>query len=87
MGGIEHGAWSRRETTRGRGETARRRLEVRGRKSEIREKTTGVRFSHIEILLWERLSSRDLIDIDNTMDSNRNQRLLLHDLYQLTAFL
>ena len=38
-----------------RGETARRRLEVRGRKSEIREKTTGVRFSHIEILLWERL--------------------------------
>ena len=37
--------------------------------------------------LWERLSSRDLIDLNDSTDSNRNQRLLLHDLYQLTAFL
>ncbi|GEM_PF-1684412 len=37
--------------------------------------------------MWERLSSRDLVDLDNIMDSNRNQRLLLHELYQLTAFL
>jgi len=29
--------------------------EVGDRESEIREKTTGVRFSHIETLLWERL--------------------------------
>jgi len=26
--------------------------------------------------------SRDRIDLDNTMDLNRNQRLLLHDVYQ-----
>ena len=32
-----------------------------------------------EICLWERLSSRDLTDLDNSTDSNRNQRLLLQD--------
>jgi len=37
--------------TRRNGET-----EIRGQKSEVGGKTTGVRFSHIEILLWERIS-------------------------------
>ena len=37
--------------------------------------------------LWERPPGRDLIDLNTNTLSNRNQRLLLHDLYQLTAFL
>ena len=56
---------------RGRGQIS----EVGSQRSEDRDSLVGAAFS------------RDLIDLDNTMDSNRNQRLLLHDLYQLTAFL
>jgi hypothetical protein len=48
---MEHGAWSI-------GKYSWQRAAGSSQKSEVRDQRTGVRFSHIEILLWERLSSR-----------------------------
>ena len=55
---MEHGAWGiqlaagRRQKT----EIGGQKSEVRGQKSEV----GGVHCQKIEIMLWERLSSRDL---------------------------
>jgi hypothetical protein len=49
------------------GETGIRgqRSNVGDQRSEIRERATGIRFSDIEIILWERLSSRDFAVSNN----------------------
>jgi hypothetical protein len=58
---MEHGAWS----------TKHRELQLaagRGQRTGDRGQEIEERRTKKVILLWERLSSRDLMDLDNSMD-------------------
>jgi hypothetical protein len=58
---MGHGAWSTKHREIQPTASSWQRTEERGQEIEVRRKKKG-------ILLWERLSSRDLMDLDNSMD-------------------